>query len=199
MKRREFLQGTASCALIGAATSGAAAIPDALPDYNMPEEFLPREVRIRNDLPPYEIHVDPGQYKLYWTLPKRKAIRYSVGIGRTQLYESGEFYVGAKKVWPSWTPTPEMIERDPASYARFADGMPGGLDNPLGSRGLYLFQPGRGDTFLRIHGTNDPRTIGRRVSNGCARLINDQMIELYDRVPMNTRVVLYPLGGPQNS
>ena len=104
MKRREFLQGTASCALIGAATSGAAAIPDALPDYNMPEEFLPREVRIRNDLPPYEIHVDPGQYKLYWTLPKRKAIRYSVGIGRTQLYESGEFYVGAKKVWPSWTP-----------------------------------------------------------------------------------------------
>jgi lipoprotein-anchoring transpeptidase ErfK/SrfK len=75
--------------------------------------------------------------------------------------------------------------------------MPGGLNNPLGSRGLYLFQPGRGDTFLRIHGTNEPQTIGRRVSNGCARLINDQMIELYDRVPMNTRVVLYPLGGPQ--
>jgi lipoprotein-anchoring transpeptidase ErfK/SrfK len=163
----------------------------------MPEEFLPREVRVKNDFAPYEIHVDPGQYALYWTLPKKKAIRYSVGIGRTSLYESGEFYVGARKVWPSWTPTPEMIERDPASYARFADGMPGGLNNPLGSRGLYLFQPGRGDTFLRIHGTNEPQTIGRRVSNGCARLINDQMIELYDRVPMNTRVVLYPLGGPQ--
>jgi lipoprotein-anchoring transpeptidase ErfK/SrfK len=89
-----------------------------------------------------------------------------------------------------------MIERDPRSYAQFADGMPGGLDNPLGARGLYLFQPGRGDTFLRIHGTNDPRTIGRRVSNGCARLINSHMIDLYDRVPMDTRVILYPLGGP---
>ena len=199
MKRREFLQGTASCFVIGSTTVAAAAVPDNLPDYNMPEEFLPREVRIKNGLPAYEVHVDPGQYALYWTLPKKKAIRYSVGIGRTALYEPGEFYVGAKKVWPSWTPTPEMVERDPASYARFADGMPGGLNNPLGSRGLYLFQPGRGDTFLRIHGTNEPRTIGRRVSNGCARLINDQMIELYDQVPMNTRVVLYPLGGPQNS
>jgi len=199
VKRREFLQSTASCFLIGGATASVAAVPGKLPDYNMPEEFLPREVRIKNELPAYEVHVDPGQYALYWTLPKKKAIRYSVGIGRTALYEPGEFYVGAKKEWPSWTPTPEMIERDPGSYARFADGMPGGLNNPLGSRGLYLFQPGRGDTFLRIHGTNEPRTIGRRVSNGCARLINDQMIELYDSVPMNTRVVLYPLGGPQNS
>lgn len=199
MKRREFLQGSASVVVIGAGSSAAAAVPDQLPDYNMPEELLPREVRIKNDFAPFEIHVDPGQYALYWTLPKNKAIRYSVGIGRTDLYEAGEFYVGARKVWPSWTPTPEMIERDPASYAQFADGMPGGINNPLGSRGLYLFQPGRGDTFLRIHGTNDPVTIGRRVSNGCARLINDQMIELYDRVPMNTRVILYPLGGPQNS
>jgi lipoprotein-anchoring transpeptidase ErfK/SrfK len=197
VKRREFLQGSAAVVTIGCSTAASGAIPDKLPDYNMPEEFLPREVRVKNDFAPYEIHVDPGQYALYWTLPKKKAIRYSVGIGRTSLYESGEFYVGARKVWPSWTPTPEMIERDPASYARFADGMPGGLNNPLGSRGLYLFQPGRGDTFLRIHGTNEPQTIGRRVSNGCARLINDQMIELYDRVPMNTRVVLYPLGGPQ--
>lgn len=199
MKRREFLQGSASGIVVSAASAASARIPEQLPDYNMPEEFLPREVRIKNDFAPYEIHVDPGQYALYWTLPKKKAIRYSVGIGRTKLYESGEFFVGAKKIWPSWTPTPEMIERDPASYARFADGMPGGIDNPLGSRGLYLFQPGRGDTFLRIHGTNDPKTIGRRVSNGCARLINDQMIALYDQVPMQTRVILYPLGGPQSS
>ncbi|MEP1613384.1 MAG: L,D-transpeptidase [Roseobacter sp.] len=195
MKRREFLQGSACGAVICCVSGAHAAVPDILPDYNMPEEFLPREVRIKNDLAPFEVHVDPGQYALYWTLPKKKAIRYSVGIGRTELYEPGEFYVGAKKVWPSWTPTPDMIERDPQSYARFADGMPGGIKNPLGSRGLYLFQPGKGDTFLRIHGTNDPKTIGRRVSNGCARLINDQMIALYDQVPMDTRVVLYPLGG----
>lgn len=194
MKRREFLQGSALSVVVGGVGAAEAAVPVTLPDYNMPEEFLPREVRLRNDLEPFEIHVDPGQYALYWTLPDKKAIRYAVGIGRTDLYEHGEFFVGARKEWPSWTPTPEMIERDPQSYARFADGMPGGINNPLGSRGLYLFTPGRGDTFLRIHGTNEPKTIGRRVSNGCARLINDQMIDLYDRVPLQTRVVLYPIG-----
>ncbi len=191
MKRRDFLAGTA-CGVVLAGSAGAA-IPLALPDYNMPEDMLPREVRIKNDFGPFEIHVDPGQYALYWTLPKKKAIRYPVGIGRTNLYEAGEYYVGAKKEWPSWTPTPEMIERSPQLYEQHADGMPGGINNPLGSRGLYLFQPGRGDTFLRIHGTNEPETIGRRVSNGCARLINDQMIDLYNRVPMDTRVVMYPL------
>ena len=194
MKRRDFITGTAFGIVACCSGAARATVPQTLPDYNMPEEFLPREVRIKNDFAPFEIHVDPGQYALYWTLPKKKAIRFSVGIGRTQLYEAGEFYVGARKEWPSWTPTPEMIERDPASYARFADGMPGGLNNPLGSRALYLFQPGRGDTFLRIHGTNEPKTIGRRVSNGCARLVNDQMIDLYNRVPMDTRVVLHPLG-----
>ncbi|QJF49665.1 L,D-transpeptidase [Roseobacter ponti] len=191
MKRRDFLAGTA-CGVVLAGSAGAA-IPLALPDYNMPEDMLPREVRIKNDFGPFEIHVDPGQYALYWTLPKKKAIRYPVGIGRTSLYEAGEYYVGARKEWPSWTPTDEMIERSPQLYAQHADGMPGGINNPLGSRGLYLFQPGRGDTFLRIHGTNEPKTIGRRVSNGCARLINDQMIDLYNRVPMNTRVIMYPL------
>ena len=85
-----------------------------------------------------------------------------------------------------------MIDREPEKYAKYKDGMPGGIDNPLGARALYLFTPERGDTFLRIHGTNDPDTLGRRVSNGCARLVNSQIIELYDQVPMDTRVVLYP-------
>lgn len=194
MNRREFIGGTSmSLVTLGVMAAPGAAQDSAIPDYGLPEEFLPREVRIKNDFAPYEIHVDPGQFGLYWTLPKNMAIRYTCGIGRTGLYEAGEFYVGAKKSWPAWTPTPDMIERDPASYARFADGMPGGINNPLGSRALYLFQPGRGDTFLRIHGTNDPTTIGKRVSNGCARLVNDQIIDLYNRVPMDTRVVLYSI------
>ncbi len=86
-----------------------------------------------------------------------------------------------------------MIEREPELYERHEDGMPGGPTNPLGARALYLFQPGRGDTFLRIHGTHLPGTIGRRVSNGCARLVNDHMIDLYNRVPLDTKVVLYPI------
>lgn len=158
----------------------------------VPDAFMPRLLNLKTGLAPYEVHVDPGQFALFWTLPNRQAIRYTVGIGRPGLYESGVFRVGAKKEWPSWTPTKEMIERDPASYERYADGMPGGPQNPLGARALYLFQPQRGDTYLRIHGTNDPRTIARRVSNGCARLVNSHIIDLYGRVPIDTRVVLYP-------
>ena len=84
-----------------------------------------------------------------------------------------------------------MIDRDPDAYAKYADGMPGGPDNPLGARALYLFQPGVGDTFLRIHGTNKPDTIRTDVSNGCARLTNEQVIDLYPRVPIGAPVFLY--------
>ena len=143
---------------------------------------------------PYEIHVVPGQFALFWTQPNNTAIRYTVGIGRPGLYEAGEFYVGAKKEWPSWTPTPGMLRREPQKYGPLCNGMPGGLSNPLGARALYLFQPGRGDTFLRVHGTNDPTPIGRAVSNGCARLVNNQIIQLFNQVPLDTRVVLYPNG-----
>ena len=98
-----------------------------------------------------------------------------------------------KRKWPPWTPTPGMIEREPEKYARYADGMPGGPKNPLGARALYLFDQGGWDTYLRIHGTDDPSTIGQRVSNGCARLTNDQIVEFYDLVPIGTRVVLQPV------
>nr|WP_255576128.1 MULTISPECIES: L,D-transpeptidase [unclassified Jannaschia] len=157
----------------------------------MPLSMQPVEVRIRPEIAPNEVHVIPDSFMLYWTLPGARAIRYMVGVGRPGLYEAGEFYVGAKKEWPSWTPTPDMIRRDPAAYKQYEDGMPGGPNNPLGARALYLFEPGRGDTFLRIHGTNAPRTIGTAVSNGCARLVNDQAVDLYNRVPMRSRVVLH--------
>lgn len=160
---------------------------------NIPREIQPRMVRMKRRFNPGELHIIPRQFALFWTLPGNKAMRYSVGIGRRGLYESGEFYVGAKKVWPSWTPTQSMIARQPHIYKKHAGGMAGGPENPLGARALYLFQRGRGDTFLRIHGTNAPKTIGRRVSNGCARLVNAHIVDLYERVPMGTRVVLHPI------
>ncbi len=191
LNRRDFLATGLAAGTLGYSPAQAHQPKDT---YVLPEEYLPREVKLKTMLPPGEIHVDPTKYALYWTLPDNRAIRYTVGIGRAGLYHSGSFYVGAKKEWPSWTPTPDMIKRNPAAYKKFADGMPGGINNPLGARALYLFAPGRGDTYLRIHGTNNPRTIGVAVSNGCARLVNDQIIEFYDRVPMKAKVVLYPKG-----
>ena len=177
----------AAPALAQTAPAGQAAVPAPQP----PDPMMPRIVRLSTAVPPGEVHVDPGAFSLYWTMPGGLAIRYMVGIGRGDLYESGRFTVGAKKEWPSWTPTPEMIERDPEQYEQWADGMPGGPQNPLGARALYLFVPGGGDTFLRIHGTNAPSTIGSAVSNGCVRLVNEQAIHLYEQVPNGTMVTLH--------
>lgn len=194
-----------SMILTGLATLGAATGAGGLAAQDrqagaaapvLPPHLMPRLVRLNGAMPPYQIHVIPDDFALYWTLPDSTAIRYAVGIGRPGLYEPGTFHVGARKEWPSWTPTPDMIAREPEKYAQHADGMPGGVDNPLGARALYLFTPERGDTFLRIHGTAEPATIGRAVSNGCARLVNDQIIDLYDRVPLDTVVVLYPKSNP---
>lgn len=155
------------------------------------DPLAPTLVNVQPGLGPSEIHVDPNRFRLYWTLPEPgRAIRYAVGIGRRGLYESGTFRVGAKKEWPSWTPTDDMIERNPEEYEQWAEGMPGGPDNPLGARALYLFDGPR-DTYLRIHGTNAPSTIGTAVSNGCARLTNEYIIDLYNRVPVGARVFLY--------
>ncbi|MFV2037515.1 MAG: L,D-transpeptidase [Paracoccaceae bacterium] len=171
--------------------------------YVLPEEYMPREVRLRDKFPAGEIHVDPNQFALYWTLERKKAIRYTVGIGRGNLYHSGVFHVGAKQEWPRWIPTDDMKERSPEAYADFAEGeiyengMPGGIANPLGARALYLYTAAGKDTYLRIHGTNNPKTIGVAVSNGCARLVNDQVKELYEMVPVGTKVVLLEkIGAP---
>ncbi len=180
----------AAAALAGPAFGQSFADLDRLVDLS-PPALQPREVPVYAGFPPYEIHVAPSEFALYWTLPGNRAIRYDVGIGRPGLYEAGRFFVGAKRAWPSWRPTPAMIARDPTHYAPLRDGLPGGPDNPLGARALYLYQADRGDTMLRIHGTNRPETIGQAVSNGCARLVNDQIIDLYDRVSVQTRVYLY--------
>lgn len=197
MNRRDILKTGVAFGLLGATPLAAA--PN-IPTYDVPEQYLPREVTLRVNLAPGEIHVLPDEFALYWTLPEQRAIRYTVGIGRVGLYEPGDFYVGAKKEFPSWKPTPDMVKRSPELYARYEeDGLPGSLSNPLGARALYLFQPGRGDTFLRIHGTDQPNTIGRAVSNGCARLVNDQIADLYNRVPLQSRVRLYQRMLPNQS
>jgi lipoprotein-anchoring transpeptidase ErfK/SrfK len=174
----------------------AAAVPAIAEDkpegWVLPEKHLPTKVRLRDEFAPGQILVDPNTFSLYWTLPKKAAIRYVVGVGRGNLYEPGVFKVGAKKEWPSWTPTKEMIARSPGSYARWAKGMPGGPENPLGARALYLFDDVRGDTFLRIHGTPQPWTIASAVSNGCVRLVNEHIAALYEQVEIGAKVVLYP-------
>ncbi|WP_370315196.1 L,D-transpeptidase [Roseivivax marinus] len=197
MRRRELIAGGAALAGLPLAaraqnttdtTEAAAGMLDGTGQPMM----APHIVQLVEPFPPGEVHVFPGPFRLYWTLEDAYAWVYPIRIGRDNLYEAGEYYVGAKKEWPSWTPTPDMIEREPEKYKQYEDGMPGGPNNPLGARALYLFTEERGDTFLRIHGTNDPNTIGRAVSNGCAGLINEHMINLYDKVPMGARVVLYP-------
>ncbi len=166
-------------------------------EYVLPEDYQPTLVRLKTRLPAGEIHVDPATYRLFLTLPKRKAIRYTVGIGRGNLYHPGVYHVGAKQEWPRWIPTDDMVKRNPEVYGPIAEagGMDGGINNPLGARALYLYDAKGRDTYLRIHGTNNPRTIGVAVSNGCARLINPHVIELYDKVPIGTKVVLYPKPG----
>lgn len=161
-------------------------------DWVVPEEYLPRPVRFAEPQDVGSIIVDPDYFVLYLVRSPTRGIRYSVGIGRGNLYESGAFTLGAKREWPSWTPTRAMIDRDPKRYAKYADGMPGGPDNPLGARALYLFDEAGNDTFLRIHGTPEPWTIGSAVSNGCVRLVNGDIIALYDEVELGAPVYLLP-------
>lgn len=158
--------------------------------YKIPAEHQAKIVPIRSKFAPGEIHVDPGQFALYWVLEQGKAIRYPVGIGKEGRYIGGTFRMAFTREWPSWTPTKAMIRREPQIYAKHAKGMAGGPANPLGARALYLYKGGR-DSFLRLHGTPNPQSVGRRVSNGCVRMINEHVIDLAERVPKGARVVLH--------
>ena len=188
LSRRSLLAG----GIAGSACMGLPAWAHEQAPFVMPEDFRPTVVKLDADFSPGELHVLPDQFRLYWTLTQREAIRFTVGVGRPGLYHEGRFWVGTKREWPSWKPTSEMIERNPEAYAKYADGMPGGIENPLGARALYLYDEAGRDTMLRIHGTNDPRTIGSAVSNGCARLTNEDIMVLYEGVEVGHRVFLHP-------
>lgn len=181
ISRRLFLTSTAAAAALpGSGTASEAFDP------------TPQLVRIKKGFIAGQILVLPRSYYLYFVTEPRKAMRYGVGVGKAGLEFTGQAVIGAKKEWPSWRPTQEMIERSPQTYGRFAGNryiQPGGPDNPLGARALYLFQNGV-DTYYRIHGTNQPETIGSSVSNGCIRLRNEHVMDLYERVPVGTVVTV---------
>lgn len=141
---------------------------------------------------PGTIVVDPDAKFLYLVMESGQAMRYGVGVGREGFGWNGRATIDRKAEWPTWTPPREMIERDP-KLKKYANGMEPGLSNPLGARALYLYQNGR-DTLLRIHGTNEPSSIGRAVSSGCIRLFNQDIIDLYNRTPIGTQVVFLPNG-----
>jgi len=134
------------------------------------------------------IVVDTSQRFLFVVENDGEAIRYGVAVGEEGLTYKGRATVGRKAEWPAWTPTARMIERKPR-LAQYAAGVPGGPDNPLGARALYLYSGGQ-DTHFRIHGTNEPWLIGQAVSNGCVRLTNDNIIELYDETPLGASVLI---------
>jgi len=154
--------------------------------------FAPQQVGFTDAYPPGHLVVLPRAHFLYFVTAPREARRYGVGVGRAGLEFTGTATIDVKKKWPTWRPTDEMIAREPEAYTKFIGNdyvQPGGPDNPLGSRALYLFQNGR-DTYYRIHGTNEPSSIGRSVSNGCIRMINAHVQDLYERVPVGTVVTV---------
>jgi lipoprotein-anchoring transpeptidase ErfK/SrfK len=158
--------------------------------------FLRREVPYVTADAPGTIVIDPAAHYLYYVLPGGRAVRYGVGVGKQGFEWSGVATINSKQEWPDWYPPPEMIARRPDIQAQLVQlqsgmGVAGGPGNPIGARGMYLWQNGI-DTLYRIHGTTEPHTIGTSVSSGCIRMINQDAIDLYNRVPIGTEVKVLP-------
>jgi lipoprotein-anchoring transpeptidase ErfK/SrfK len=159
--------------------------------------FLRASVSYPTDQAPGTIVIDPHSHYLYLVEEGGTAMRYGVGVGREGFAWSGDATINSKQSWPDWYPPKEMIARQPELRVRLATlqsgiGMAGGPGNPLGARAMYLWQNGK-DTLFRIHGTVEPWTIGKSVSSGCVRMINQDVMDLFERVPVGTKVVV--LGG----
>lgn len=210
LSRRAFLGGSAATlgglALAGCASPEGMSLAEAekvygpVPDkkFNIPavdvSKVPPKYFRATV---PYEtteavgtIIVDPSKYYVYRIEEDGKATRYGANVGRDGFRWSGDAYVGRKSEWATWTPPREMIKRQPEA-AKWAGGMPGGLDNPLGARTLHLYQNGS-YTLYTIYATTDPETIGSGITSGCVGLLTQDMIDLYDRTPVKTKVIVLP-------
>jgi len=156
--------------------------------------YLRQEVVYLGPEQPGTIVIDPRACQLFFVQPGRRATRYGVGVGRAGFAWSGVARINMKRTWPDWVPPREMVARDPGIRSQLVMterglGVPGGPDSPLGARAMYLFADG-GDTGYRIHGTTEPETIGTRISSGCIRMINQDIIHLYARAPEGTDVIV---------
>ncbi|MFZ5672135.1 MAG: L,D-transpeptidase [Pseudomonadota bacterium] len=203
LSRRKFVSGAlavGSALPTGLVATSAWADQDLDDPYPLPpfdEKKLPKD--FRRAIVPYQtrhwpgtIIINTGSRQLFLILEGQQALRFGCAVGRDGFRWAGLADVGRKVMWPRWTPPKDMIERSPEK-AKWKDGMPGGPDNPLGARALYLFQNG-GDTLYRIHGTNEPMSIGKNASSGCIRMLNQNVIELYRRAPVGSRVVVMAEG-----
>jgi lipoprotein-anchoring transpeptidase ErfK/SrfK len=165
---------------VAAITSASPGIVDPAP-MAIPEEFRRQDVDYDGRERPGTIIIDTPHRFLYLVEPGARAIRYGVGVGRPGFEWSGVKYVSRKAEWPGWTPPVQMMLRRPDLPSH----MDGGMGNPLGARALYL-----GSSLFRIHGTNEPETIGHNVSSGCIRMMNEDVIDLYNRVPVGSKVIV---------
>jgi lipoprotein-anchoring transpeptidase ErfK/SrfK len=173
MDRRTFILGAAGAAAMG--QDALAYAGRTVVDLESPER-------------PGTLIVNTGEKALYRILGEGLAMRYPVAVGKEGHDWAGIAEVGRKVKWPSWTPPAAMIARKP-ELARWANGMPGGPGNPLGARALYLYANGR-DTLFRIHGTNEPGSIGQAASSGCIRMLNAHVVGIYDQTPLGTKVIV---------
>lgn len=170
-------------------------VPATSNPWGLHPRFLPQRVIANPGLVPGDIHVDAVARYLYHIQDDGTAMRYGVAIAKGNLYEPGIYTIKRKARWPVWRPTASMIEREPDVYGQYADGMDGGPTNPLGARAFYLYEGNR-DTYLRIHGTPQPRSIGGRASSGCVRMVMAHIIDLHPQVRSGSTAFLYP---PENA
>lgn len=158
---------------------------DIVNQRKIPPEFRRQDVRFDGPEPPGTLVIDPKNRFLYNVTGPGRAVRYGIAVGREGAAWHGTAEVGRKAKWPTWTPTANMRQRNPKLPVQ----MKGGPENPLGARALYLYKDGR-DTLYRIHGTNEPWSIGKAASSGCIRMLNEDVFELFGSVPVGTRVVV---------
>ncbi len=180
----------ATRAMYAAVQDGDILVP-AVPDQYLSEETARQEVAYFAPHAPGTIVVDPGAKRLYQLLGDNRAMRYVVGVAEEGRGFSGEAYVAFQRDWPYWTPTANMVRRDPELYGPIRNGKPGGLDNPLGARAMYLYRGGK-DTLYRMHGTSEPASIGMQASSGCIRMFNQDAMHLAANTPNGTRVIVLP-------